>query len=171
VQIKFALVSNDSGVIVRLVRRVFQLVVPLFLLLSTVAATAASGRVVKVLPHFLDLAGRSSVSPSLYDRDAYQAELRAHPEKRSGIRFDVLWRARGEKKQKAKLRVELRGSAKGNVPTEKTIETEVTMTGISHWADVKLDGEEYKKFGEVTAWRVTLWDGDQLLGEHKSFLW
>jgi hypothetical protein len=153
------------------VRQVFQLVVPFFLLLTPVVSQAASGRVVKVLPHFLDLEGRHSVSPSLYDRDAYQAELRAHPEKRSGIRFDILWRARGEPKQKAKLRVEMRGSAKGNVPSEKTIETEVTMTGISHWAAVKLDGKEYKKFGEVTAWRVTLWDGDQLLGEQKSFLW
>jgi len=153
------------------VRRVFPWIVLLFLLLTTVASPAASGRVVKVLPHFLDLEGRHSVSPSLYDRDAYQAELRAHPEKRSGIRFDILWRARGEAKQKAKLRVELRGSAKGNLPSEKTIETEVTMSSVSHWAAVKLEGEDYKKFGEVTAWRVTLWDGDQLLGEQKSFLW
>lgn len=152
-------------------RRVFQWVVPLLLLLTTVAAQAASGKVLKVLPHFLDHEGRHSVSPSLYDRDAYQAELRAHPEKRSGIRFDILWRGRGEPKQKAKLRVELRGAAKGNLPSEKSIETEVTMTGISHWAAIKLDGEDYKKFGEVTAWRVTLWDGDQLLGEQKSFLW
>ena len=141
------------------------------MLLSTTVSHAASGRVVKVLPHFLDLQGRHSVSPSLYDRDAYQAELRAHPEKRSGIRFDILWRGRGEPKQKAKLRVEMRGSAKGNLPTEKTIETEVTLTGISHWAAIKLDGEDYKKFGEVTAWRVTLWDGDKMLGEQKSFLW
>jgi hypothetical protein len=154
-----------------IVRRVIQLVVPLFLLLTPLALQAASGRVVKVLPHFLDLEGRHSVSPSLYDRDAYQAELRAHPEKRSGIRFDILWRGRGEPKQKAKLRIELRGSAKGNLPSEKTIDTEVTLTGISKWAAVKLEGEDYKKFGEVTAWRVTLWDGDQLLGEQKSFLW
>jgi hypothetical protein len=147
------------------------MVVPLFLLLTTVVSQAASGRVVKVLPHLLDLEGRHSTSPSLYDRDAYQAELRAHPEKRSGIRFDILWRGRGEPRQKAKLRVELRGAAKGNVPSEKTIETEVTLTGISKWAALKLEGEEYKKFGEVTAWRVTLWDGDQLLGEQKSFLW
>ncbi len=152
-------------------RPVFQLVVPLLLLLTTVTASAASGRVVKVLPHFLDLEGRHSVSPSLYDRDAYQAELRKHPEKRSGLRFDILWRARGAAKTKAKLRVELRGTASGNLPSETTIESEVNVTGTSHWAAVKLDGEAYKKFGEVTAWRVTLWSGDQLLGEQKSFLW
>ena len=149
------------------------MVVPILLLLSPAVSPAASGKVIKVLPHFLDLEGRHSTSPSLYDRDAYQAELRAHPEKRSGIRFDILWRARGEQKQKgkAKLRVELRGSAKGNLPTEKTLETEVTMSGISHWAAIKLEGEDYKQFGEVTAWRVTIWDGDKLLGEQKSFLW
>jgi len=141
------------------------------LLLTTLAAGAASGRVVKVLPHYLDLAGRNSVSPSLYDRDAYQAELRAHPEKRSGMRFDILWRVRGPAKAKAKLRVELRGTARGNLPSEKTLETEVVITGTSHWAALKLDGEEYKQFGEITAWRVTLWYDDQMLGEQKSFLW
>jgi hypothetical protein len=34
-----------------------------------------------------------------------------------------------------------------------------------------IDGENYKNFGELVAWRVTLWAGDQLLGEQKSFLW
>ena len=33
------------------------------------------------------------MSPSLYERDAYQARLRAHPEHRYGMRFDVQWRA------------------------------------------------------------------------------
>jgi hypothetical protein len=153
------------------VRRTVQVVVPFFLLLTATAAFSASGRVVKVLPHFLDLEGRHSISPSLYDRDAYQAELRQHPDKRSGIRFDILWRGRGEPKEKAVLRVELRGSAKGNLPSETVIEREVKITGTSHWAAVKLTGEDYKKFGEITAWRVTLWSGDQLLGEQKSFLW
>ncbi len=87
------------------------------------------------------------------------------------MRFDILWRGRGQAKEKATLRVELRGVAKGNLPSETKLETEVTITGTSHWALLKLEGEDYKKFGEVTAWRVTLWSGDQLLGEQKSFLW
>lgn len=152
-------------------RRVLPWMISFCLLLTTLAATAATGRVVKVLPHYLDLEGRNSLSPSLYDRDAYQAELRAHPEKRSGMRFDILWRARGPAKAKAKLRVELRGTAQGNLPSERTLEKEVVITGTSHWAALKLEGEEYKKFGEVTAWRVTLWYEDQMLGEQKSFLW
>jgi len=45
---------------------------------ATFASDAASGRVVKVLPLLLDLKGRDAVSPSLYDRDAYQVYLRQH---------------------------------------------------------------------------------------------
>ena len=42
---------------------------------------------------------------------------------------------------------------------------------LSHWSGVALSSKEYKELGEVTAWRVTLWEGSQLLGEQKSFLW
>ena len=73
------------------------------------AADAVSGRVVKVLPLFLDLKSRDAVSPSLYDRDAYQAYLRQHTNEISAIRFDVLWKASNAKGAKLKLRVELRG--------------------------------------------------------------
>ena len=143
-----------------------------FLLAATFSAVAATGRVTKVLPHFLDLKGRHSLSPSLYDRDAYQAQLRQHPEQRSALRFDVLWRATGVK-TKLKLRAELRGTAHGNLPRQTTLETELDpkLAGRSRWSKVKLAGEEYKNFGDVTAWRVTLWDGEQLVGEQKSFLW
>jgi hypothetical protein len=52
------------------------------------------------------------------------------------------------------------------------LEQEVKLRGwFSHWASLPLTGDEYKKIGEVTAWRATLWDGDQMIGEQKSFLW
>jgi hypothetical protein len=152
-------------------RRWFRLAIPILLLATLMSGSAATGRVEKVLPHFLDREGRHSLSPSLYDRDAYQAQLRQHPELRSGIRFDILWRGRSATKEKARLQVEMRGTAKGNLPSETKLETEVIITGTSHWAELKLAGEDYKKFGEVTAWRVTLWTGDQMIGEQKSFLW
>jgi hypothetical protein len=133
---------------------------------------AATGRVVKVLPHFLDQKGRHSLSPSLYDRDAYQAQLRLHPDQRSALRFDVLWRATGVRSN-LKLRVELRGTAHGNLPRQTALETalDARRAGRNRWSSLKLAGEDYRNFGEVTAWRVTLWDGDQLVGEQKSFLW
>src|SRR5688500_19608427 len=54
---------------------------------------AAPAKIKKVLWFHLDKEGRQSLSPSLFDRDAYQAELRAAPAKRSGLRIDVQWEA------------------------------------------------------------------------------
>jgi hypothetical protein len=152
-------------------RRALPFLVLIFLALAMFPAAADVGRVSKVLPHFLDLQGRSALSPSLYDRDAYQAQLRQHPEQCSGMRFDVLWRARSLTNRLAKLRVELRGTAKGNLPSQITLEAEGRITGTSHWTKVPLEGEKYKAFGAITAWRVTLWSGGQMIGEQKSFLW
>ena len=134
-------------------------------------AAAVTGKVVKVLPHLLDLKGRHTLSPSLYDRDAYQAELRKNPAKCSGIRFDILWRGRSAQKETAVLRVEMRGTAQGNLPSATQLETSVTITGTSHWATLTLTGDQYKNLGEITAWRATLWAGEQMIGEQKSFLW
>jgi len=138
----------------------------------TSPAFAATGRVLKVLPTLLDLQGKHALSPSLYERDAYQAYLRKHPEKRGGMRFDVEWKTHGGVFEPVKLRVELRGIARGDVPGATTLETSLKPGGwFNHWACLKLAGEDYRKFGDVTAWRVTLWEGDQLLSEQKSFLW
>ena len=71
----------------------------------------------------------------------------------------------------AVLRVEMRGTAKSSLPSEMRLENFFTLSGGSHWSVLKLDGEQYKNFGEVTAWRVTLWAGDEMIGEQKSFLW
>ena len=133
---------------------------------------AAEGRVYKVLPQFLDLQGRSSLTPSLYDRDAYQNILRRNPARCSGLRFAVQWKARDASPDSLKLRVEMRGIADASQPKRTTVETPVHQhSWFSHWSSLVFKGDDYKSFGEVTAWRVTLWDGDQLLAEQKSFLW
>ncbi len=136
------------------------------------SAQAATGRVIKVLPQFLDLKGRASLSASLYERDTYQASLRQHTNLCSGMRFMVQWKTKGQVTAPLKLRIELRGIARGDYPKQLTLEQAVEAKGrFSHWAEIKLTGEEYKKFGEVTAWRGTLWEGEKQLGEQKSFLW
>jgi hypothetical protein len=146
----------------------------LFLLGSLSAATAsdvATGHIVKMLPLFLDLKGHDALSPSLFDRDAYQVYLRQHTNEVSAIRFDVLWRASDVKDAKLKLRLELRGVGPDNLPRQTTFEQTVTPHFFRHWTSFTLTGNDYKNFGEVVAWRVTLWSNDQLLGEQKSFLW
>ena len=135
------------------------------------AADAVTGRIVKVLPLFLDQQGRDSRSPSLFDRDAYQARLRDGTNLVSGVRFDVLWKAGKAPDIKLKIAVELRGVGTNSVPRMKTLETNVVPGTIRKWTEIPLAGDDYKNFGTVVAWRVTLWNGGQLLGEQKSFLW
>ena len=142
-------------------------------LVPTLATAADQAKVIKVLPHFLDLQGRHALHPSLYERDAYQARLRQNPALRSALRFDIQWKDGGWKE--AKLRLELRGSPAGSgganskpVVLEKTVPAD---GWLSNWSSITLGGEDYKKFGELVAWRLTLWNGDQQVGEQKSFLW
>jgi hypothetical protein len=152
-------------------RRVVTLMLSVLMLATTLSAAAATGRVAKVLPHFLDQKGRHALSPSLYERDAYQSYLRRHPEQRSGLRFDILWRVRTRSPANLKLKVEMRGVAQGHLPSEKTLEQEVKSGAGSRWTAITLSSDDFKALGEVTAWRVSLWVDDQLIAEQKSFLW
>lgn len=148
--------------------------IPALLLFLAVApfANAADARICKVLPQYLDDKGRESLTPSLYDRDAYQAFLRLNPAKRSAMRFMVQWKADVTETNQFKLRVEMRGVAGGQTPREATLELPLPVHhGLSRWDSLVLGGDAYKAFGDVTAWRVTLWKGDQQLDEQKSFLW
>ena len=152
-------------------RLIFGLMFSSLLALAS-SADAATGRVIKVLPQFLDLKGRQTLSPSLYERDAYQAFLRQHTNQVSGLRFAVQWQAGGTSAAPLKLRVEMRGTARGDLPSHATLECDVKPGGwFSHWASLPLTGQDYKNFGTVTAWRATLWEGDQQLSEQHSFLW
>jgi hypothetical protein len=147
------------------------LLLTLGLLVTAHAADGVTGKVVKVLPLLLDQKGRVALSPSLFDRDAYQIQLHQHTNEVSGIRYDVEWSAKNSSGEKLKLRVELRGLSEANLPKTKTLETEVTPGYFRQWTELTLSGDDYQKFGAITAWRATLWDGNQLLGEQKSFLW
>ena len=144
----------------------------LLLVMLAPAADAAGGRVYKVLPQYLDRKGRESLTPSLYDRDAYQAYLRIHPDQRKALRFAVQWNGEVAQTNQWKLQVEMRGVAEGKQPKQATVELPLPVHhGFSRWDSLVLSGDEYKSFGDVTAWRVTLWDGDQMIDEQKSFLW
>lgn len=138
---------------------------------AATAPAARTARVLKVLPLLLDLQGHDAVSPSLFDRDAYQAYLLRHTNEVSAIRFDVLWKASNARGAKLKLRAELRGVGDQGAPRLTTLETEVTPGFFRSWTSLKLAGDDLKNFGSLVAWRVTIWDGGQLLGERQSFLW
>jgi hypothetical protein len=138
-------------------------------LLSGLGMEAATTQIQKVLPHLLDEEGRHTLSPSLYERDAYQAYLRRHPEKVGAVRFDVQWKVRRAEAYDLRMRIEVRGSVD---PAVHTLEERVRRRPwYNRWSSITLEGEGLRAVGEVVAWRVTLWSGTRLLAEHRSFLW
>lgn len=141
------------------------------MLAFALVAKADTAKVIKVLPHFLDLKGRGSLNPSLFDRDAYQQELRGSPTNRSALRFNVQWKAPYHAYDALTLRIEAKG-AKGKEPKVVRLEQPVTPTTLfSKWTAVTLSGEEYQNFGELISWRATLLSGTNIVAEQKSFLW
>ena len=145
-----------------------QIILVAALLGVAASANAASPRIIKVLPHYLDDRGRHMLNPSLYDRDAYQEELRANPEKRAALRFDVHWKARRD--DTLTLRVEARGVA-SRQPATVVLDRKVEAGWFRTWTPVLVSGDDYKRLGDLTAWRVTLWRGTNQVAEQKSFLW
>ncbi|MFZ1073141.1 MAG: hypothetical protein WAO21_06860 [Verrucomicrobiia bacterium] len=151
--------------------RRFLMILLLFAVLPAFADGIEKGRIVKMLPLFLDLKGHDAVSPSLYDRDAYQAYLRQHTNEISAIRFDFLWQVENPSAEKYKLQIELRGIGAGGKPTRTVLEEEAQPPLLRRWNSLILGGADYRNFGGVVSWRATLWRGDRLLSEQKSFLW
>lgn len=168
----FRVEFTPLAAIVAFMRLLLILLFTLGLFAPVHAGDEVSGRVLKVLPLLLDREGQVAQSPSLFDRDAYQAELRAKTNLVSGIRYDVLWSAKNAAGvTNLNLRVELRGVDAASQPKFKTLQTPVMPGKFRKWTSLPLTSEEYHSFVSITAWRATLWEGDRLLGEQKSFLW
>ena len=132
---------------------------------STVQTLSGTG-IVKVLPHYLDAGGNSTDGPTLLHRDVYQNHLRGNPDLVKGVRYDVNWHGR----QDITVRLELRSTKAGVQPM--TVEKEVASGArVTHWAFIHIDEETYTAFGQPEAWRVSVWQGDEMLDEEISFLW
>ena len=128
------------------------------------------GKVYKVLPHLLDRDGLHTRAPSLFERDAYQAYLRKNLEEVSGVRFDVLWKAKKTTTKRVQVILELR-TKKRNSTDPVVISKEFKQGFFRKWSSVLYSGKMFQEGGMVTAWRLSLWDGDRLLDDQKSFLW
>lgn len=146
----------------------------LLAILTLGLANAARGRessIVKVLPHLLDQKGRHTLSPSLFERDAYQKYLRDHPGECDALRFDIQWRADVDPGTPLRLRIEVMGSQE-HVEEPLMIQSPVLRKGrFSQWNDLGLDSASFRRIGKIMAWRVTLWNEDRLMAEQQSFLW
>lgn len=138
---------------------------------GAVLATAADPKIYKVLPHLLDDKGRHALSPSLYERDAYQALLRKQPEKVQGLRFDVNWRTPSSITGPLTLRLELR-TANRPMVSPVVLETSVKPGFFGRkWNALAVNGDQYREMGSVLAWRATLLEGGREIAVKTSFLW
>ena len=143
----------------------------MFFLGSVGTLQAGSVKIFKVLPHYLDKEGRHTLSPSPFERDRYQAILKADPEKCSTMRFDIQWRNTLKDFQNIRLKIELRGSNLRSKPIEFTEEFAVNKSIWSKWSKIKVPEEVFEKLHNVSAWRVSIWDGEEMICEYQSFLW
>jgi hypothetical protein len=136
---------------------------------AVAAPNPVTGRVQKVLIHYLDAAGRHTLSPSLYERDAYQAKLRKDPSLCSGLRFEIQWKTSAPASAPLQLRLEIRSSKDPQLMTIN--ETVHRRPWYDRWTRVSLDKAAMDRLGEVVAWRVSLWDGERMVADQRSFLW
>ncbi|HIG30955.1 MAG TPA: hypothetical protein EYQ50_25405 [Verrucomicrobiales bacterium] len=152
------------------------LLIGLILISMVFPATAGkqkpTDRVMKVLPHLLDQQGKHLLSPSLYERDAYQAFLRSNPEEVSTTRFDIKWKSKRKKKTPLKLRIQLLGSeAYTSKPFVREISTSVKHRILANWSSIALSSREHEEIGKIIAWRVSLWADEKEIAHQQSFLW
>jgi hypothetical protein len=139
-------------------------------LLSASAAFAGEVRIKKVLHHLVDAKGRTSLAPSLFERDAYQVHLRDNPELVASSRFEVHYKAE-RSRGPVLLRMEIRGSKTG-LGQARTFEKDVLPARwLASWTRLELDQAASESIGTVIAWRATLWRGGEMLAEQQSFLW
>jgi hypothetical protein len=132
---------------------------------------ADKASIVKVLPHLLDLQGKASLAPGLFQRDAYQGQLRKDPKRVSGMRFNVQWKAKGIPADELMLKVWLKTSGRSpNDPLQLTAPIRGNRK-LGRWSSVYYDGKLFTDNGQVLAWKVELLHGETSLATQTSFLW
>ena len=148
--------------------RIFAVLTSLYLAVAT--ASAADNQILKVLPQFLDSKGRHALSPSLFERDAYQAELRKHPDRISALQFNIHWKSARTHGSQPVLRLEVRTSLHQG-PDVLVLESPLPAKRNRGWTLLTLDAAAYRNAGDIQAWRATVSEGNRVLAESKSFLW
>ena len=143
----------------------------LIFLTSPILHGGDKASIIKVLPHQLDLKGRASLAPGLFQRDAYQGQLRKDPKLVSGMRFNVQWKAKGIPADELVIKVSLKTSGRSpNDPLELTPPVRGNRKW-GRWSSIAYDGQLFKDNGQVLAWKVELRRGETSVATQTSFLW
>ncbi len=136
-----------------------------FALLLTTACSTTGPRVLEVSSetHLQDIDGIDLREYYAYDQASlfrYEAQDLSIENQRE--EFYIRWTPASI----SLVKFEYRQIAKPAVIFEKTYTPHGDMAKL-----FQVRGEEFRAGGSVSAWRVTLWNGDQIVATKKSFLW
>jgi len=112
-----------------------------------------------------------AADPSIpFERDyhLYGAISNKQRAARQGNYYAIMWKVT-DRSQPVKVRFEYRQPGTGLLVKSK--ETEVGTVDRSNVTRFQVTGVDYATNGPVSAWRVSLLRGKQVLAESKSYLW
>ncbi len=121
--------------------------------------------------HLANMAPIPAADPSIpFERDyhLYGAITGAQRLFRQGNYYAIMWKVT-DRTQPVKVRFEYRQQGTGLAVKSK--EQEVSKFDHTNVTRFQVIGNDYANFGPVTAWRVTVVRGKQVLAESKSYLW
>jgi hypothetical protein len=122
-------------------------------------------------PKVLDVEGTQyKETISRADRNLFGPDRASHlrvdstalPDAQQREEYYVAWRGTGITEVKFEYR-------QVNIPNKILVQT--FAPAGKQWTIFKVIGDEFINGGPISAWRVSLWDGDRLLAERKSVLW
>lgn len=130
------------------------------------------GQVSKVKYYELDPTERITASDrSLVFERSYHlhgAVTQAEQMERAGHYYSVFWKV-NDRTQPVTVRFEYRQSKSGL--KVKTIDQEATDIGRDNLTKFDVTGEAYRADGPISAWRVSLLRGKEVLATQESYLW
>ncbi len=128
--------------------------------------------VLKVNRTLLDNYGyETDVVGNLKGEASYQYSLRHEPNRQSGGRFHIKWRAPKGSTQ-VRLVLDVRGLTPANETVRDTLsESFADMDGWAEWTTLDIKERQFKRLGEIMAWRVTIYSGDRVMAELPSGNW
>jgi hypothetical protein len=128
--------------------------------------------ITKVKPYHLQPMERPrGVDPAINFERTYRlhgAVTLAEQMARAGHYYTITWKA-DDRTQPATVRLEYRQRDTGMTVKVKNIQ--VDQIKSSNVTDFSVVGSEYSSDGPVTAWRVSLVRGKEMLASAESFLW
>jgi hypothetical protein len=102
-------------------------------------------------------------------RAEWAARMREDPYQKRGDYFKIAWTSQIRGASHLKIVFEYRQKLLAE-PQVIMVEAPGEAYG-SHLTPIMIDGEAFTRGGPVTAWRVSIMDGGQVLATKQSFLW